>query len=131
MDIKIRVKVVLSDDNIKAGGRNEYPDGQFGTVLEYESLSQRMARVKFGQAFIGKNMETGKSELKTDNQHAMWVPRALLKVVSEKEFSEAGKGGQEVLSVSGAIPGGWLTDPERKQGAAAQYAWRPFFFYIF
>lgn len=66
-----KVKVVLHDECIAAGGRQEYPDGWTGSVVSRNDF-ERLLRVKFGKPFIGRSQDRKKFRLQE-----MWIPEWL------------------------------------------------------
>ena len=92
------VKVELSDDCVRFGGRNEYPDGWTGIEMspvagDTVEVSRKayyaagpfqtegLTYVRFGRPFIvmvsGKDGKT-RPETKTDRRNGMWIPRLLV-----------------------------------------------------
>lgn len=93
-----RLQVVLSEDCLRHGGNEEYPNGWKGVeaippamkdgleekkaIKAYQAsapvVREGLRYVRFGKPFMGKN-ERGQPQKKTDQNNGMWVPGWLLR----------------------------------------------------
>lgn len=97
-----KFQVVLHEDCVRFGGRQEYPDGWVGheavppaiagsedkvakAIAIYRASApvtrERLLYINFGKPFVGKD-ERGRPKAKTDKKHGMWIPSWLLKPAS-------------------------------------------------